>query len=147
MKARIERERVPHGDDPRFHLKLGRGSLSDVEFTVQLLQLRHGARAPEVRHPSTLRALAELERLGFVDPTDADHLAAAYRLCERARNYRYLLTGLPSDALPSDPGETEVLGRLLGFTHDPQQTMREQYRRLTRRARAVVERVFYGREP
>src|SRR5262249_21233342 len=42
MKARIERERIPTGEDPRFHLKLGRGSLSDVEFTVQLAQLRHG---------------------------------------------------------------------------------------------------------
>ena len=49
MKARIERERIPPGEDPQFHLKLGRGSLSDVEFTVQLLQLQHGAAHPEVR--------------------------------------------------------------------------------------------------
>ena len=40
MKARIERERIPAGEDPSFHLKLGRGSLSDVEWTAQLLQLR-----------------------------------------------------------------------------------------------------------
>jgi glutamate-ammonia-ligase adenylyltransferase len=126
---------------------LGRGSLSDVEFTVQLLQLRHGASAPEVRHPSTMRALHELERLGFVDATSADHLAAAYRLCERARNYRYLLTGMPGDSLPSDRGEAEVLGRMLGYAHAPQQVLREQYRRVTRRSRAVVERIFYGREP
>src|SRR4029079_10640049 len=54
MKARIERERVPQGEDSQFHLKLGRGSLSDVEFTVQLLQMRHGAAHPELRTPSTL---------------------------------------------------------------------------------------------
>ena len=45
MKARVERERVPAGEDPEFHLKLGPGSLSDVEWTVQLLQLRSGVRA------------------------------------------------------------------------------------------------------
>ena len=46
MKARIERERIPPGEDSRFHLKLGRGSLSDVEFTAQLEQLAHGAAQP-----------------------------------------------------------------------------------------------------
>ncbi len=51
MKARIERERIPPGEDPQFHLKLGRGSLSDIEFTVQLLQLEHGADHPERARP------------------------------------------------------------------------------------------------
>ena len=41
MKVRIEQERIAPGEDPEFHLKLGRGSLADIEFTVQLLQLRH----------------------------------------------------------------------------------------------------------
>ena len=40
LKARVERERIPAGEDPQFHLKLGRGSLSDVEWTAQLLQLQ-----------------------------------------------------------------------------------------------------------
>jgi glutamate-ammonia-ligase adenylyltransferase len=144
MKARIERERIPRGEDPQFHLKLGRGSLSDIEFTVQLLQLQHGARAPEVRTPSTMGALDALTKLGFVDPADAEQLAAAYHLCERARNYRYLLTGTPGDSLPVDSDEAAKLGRMLGFTHRPQQALREEYRRVTRRARAVVERLFYG---
>jgi [glutamine synthetase] adenylyltransferase / [glutamine synthetase]-adenylyl-L-tyrosine phosphorylase len=145
MKARIERERIPHGEDARFHLKLGRGSLSDVEFTVQLLQLQHGAAHSELRTPSTMDALAALEQLGYVDPKDAQVLAAAYRFSERARNYRYLLTGTPGDALPIDSDEATKLGRILGFTHRPQQELRDEYRRVTRRARAVVERVFYGR--
>ncbi len=42
LKARMEAERLPRGIDPRRHLKLGPGGLSDVEWTVQLLQLRHG---------------------------------------------------------------------------------------------------------
>jgi len=145
MKARIERERIPPGEDAQFHLKLGRGSLSDIEFTVQLEQLAHGALHPELRTTSTTTTLEQLARLGVLDHEDAGRLAEAYLLCERARNYRYLLTGTPGDSLPMDD-EAEKLARMLGYVHRPQQTLREEYRRVTRRSRDVVERVFYGRE-
>jgi [glutamine synthetase] adenylyltransferase / [glutamine synthetase]-adenylyl-L-tyrosine phosphorylase len=146
MKARIERERIPPNEDPRFHLKLGRGSLSDVEFTVQLLQLEHGARDPDVRATSTIGALHQLRATGLLAPDDADALEEAYRFCERARNARYLLTGKPGDALPTDGREATRLARLLGYTYRPQASLRDDYRRVTRRARRVVERVFYGRD-
>jgi glutamate-ammonia-ligase adenylyltransferase len=144
MKARIERERIPPGEDARFHLKLGRGSLSDIEFTVQLEQLAHGAAQPELIEASTLSALEALTKVGVLTPEDAEHLRAAYVLCERARNARYLLTGSPGDSLPIDSDEGVILARMLGYTHRPQQSLRDDYRRLTRRAREVVERVFYG---
>jgi len=145
MKARIERERIPPSEDPRFHLKLGRGSLSDVEFTVQLLQLQHGALHPVVRVTSTMGALHQLRARGLLDAGDADALEEAYRFCERARNARYLITGRPGDALPTDGREATRLGRLLGYGPQPQAGLRDDYRRVTRRARKVVERVFYGR--
>jgi [glutamine synthetase] adenylyltransferase / [glutamine synthetase]-adenylyl-L-tyrosine phosphorylase len=145
MKARIERERIPPNEDPTFHLKLGRGSLSDVEFTVQLLQLQHGARHPEVRAISTIDALHRLRDAALLEAADADALEEAYRFCERARNARYLLTGKPGDALPTDGREASRLARLLGYEHRPQASLRDDYRRVTRRARKVVERVFYGR--
>jgi [glutamine synthetase] adenylyltransferase / [glutamine synthetase]-adenylyl-L-tyrosine phosphorylase len=145
MKARIERERIPPNEDPRFHLKLGRGSLSDVEFTVQLLQLQHGARHPDVRATSTIDALHRLRNAGLLEVADADALEEAYRFCERARNARYLLTGKPGDALPTDGREAARLARLLGYVYRPQASLRDDYRRVTRRARRVVERVFYGR--
>ena len=144
MKARIERERIPPGEDPQFHLKLGRGSMSDVEFTVQLLQLVHGGEHPELRVPGTIDALARLRAGGFLDDADAEVLEESYRFCERARNARYLQTGQPSDALPGDPAELERLALLLGYVHQPNITLRDDYRRVTRRARRVVERVFYG---
>jgi [glutamine synthetase] adenylyltransferase / [glutamine synthetase]-adenylyl-L-tyrosine phosphorylase len=144
MKARIERERIPPGEDPQFHLKLGRGSLSDVEFTVQLLQLVHGGARRELRAPGTITALDRLRELGILDHEDSDALEAAYRFCERARNALYLRTGRPADALPSDHEELDRLGLLLGYVHQPQSSLRDDYRRTTRRARRVVERVFYG---
>jgi glutamate-ammonia-ligase adenylyltransferase len=146
MKARIERERIKPGEDPQFHLKLGRGSLSDIEFTVQLLQLVHGAAHAELRVTSTVVALERLAAVGLLDRDDAESLRDAYRLCERARNALYLLTNASSDSLPVSSDQAEPLGRMLGFVHRPQTSLRDEYRRVTRRARAVVERVFYGRE-
>jgi [glutamine synthetase] adenylyltransferase / [glutamine synthetase]-adenylyl-L-tyrosine phosphorylase len=143
IKARVERERIPAGEDPEFHLKLGRGGLTDVEFTVQLLQLEHGAAHPEVRDPSTTAALGKLAGAGILTPEDAQTLLDAYVLCERARNARFLVTGKPGDALPGGKDGVRV-ARLLGYVHRPEAGLRDDYRRLTRRARKVVERVFYG---
>ncbi len=143
MKARIERERIPPGEDPQFHLKLGRGSLSDVEFTVQLLQLVHGGEHPDLRVAGTIDALQRLRAYEVLDADDAEVLEEAYRFCERARNAHYLQTAQPSDALPSDKAELERLALLLGYVHRPHSVLRDDYRRVTRRARRVVERVFY----
>jgi glutamate-ammonia-ligase adenylyltransferase len=143
MKARIERERVPPGEDPQFHLKLGRGSLSDVEFCVQLLQLEHGGTERTLRTPGTIEALGRLRERRLLDEDDADSLEAAYRFCERARNALFLHTGRASDSLPTDRAEIEVLARMLGYVERPQSSLRDDYRRVTRRARRVVERVFY----
>jgi glutamate-ammonia-ligase adenylyltransferase len=139
MKARVERERIPPGDDPEFHLKLGRGSLSDIEWTAQLLQLRRGVPAT-----STIAALDALVTAGALDRDDRDALAEAYRFCERTRNRWFLVRGAPGDALPSQPEQLTRLARSLDTTASD---LRDDYRRVTRRARAVVERVFYGKVP
>jgi glutamate-ammonia-ligase adenylyltransferase len=132
MKARIERERIPAGEDPEFHLKLGKGSLVDIEFTVQLLQLIH-----RVPGAATLAALHDLTVL----EDEAAVLADAYRFCERTRNRWYLAGGGPSDALPQQPEALGALARSLDMTSNE---LRDTYRRVTRRARRVVERRFYG---
>ena len=136
MKARIERERIPRADDPAFHLKLGRGGLADVEWTVQLLQLRHGLFGQQ----GTLQALAALDQAGHIDDRDAAALRAAYVYCERTRNRLYLVRGATGDALPARPEQLGKLARSLGTT-GPE--LREEYLRVTRRSRDVVQRLFY----
>ena len=138
MKARVERERIPAGDDPQFHLKLGRGSLSDVEWTTQLLQLRH-----RVPSPGTMAALERLAASGALAASDAAILGEAYRFCEGTRNRLYLVNGAPKDALPT---RAEQLARLARSCDTTAAQLREDYRRVTRRARQVVERLFYARE-
>jgi glutamate-ammonia-ligase adenylyltransferase len=138
IKARVERERIPAGEDPDFHLKLGRGSLADVEFTTQLLQLQNG-----IRGVDTVDALERLVAAGVVAPDDRDVLVDAYRFCEAARSRLFLVRGGPGDSLPEASDELRRLARSLGTTG---WELREAYRRVTRRSRGVVERLFYGRE-
>lgn len=144
MKARVEQERIPLGEDPDFHVKLGRGALADVEWAVQLLQMEHGHAIPALRTASTLQALAALHDAGVVDAEDAAALDAAYRFCAAVRNRLYLRAGRTRDSLPTDPIEAAVVARSLGYDLAPRTALRQEYRRLTRRARRVVERRFYG---
>ena len=136
LKARIERERIPAGEDPQFHLKLGRGSLSDVEWTAQLLQLSHGVVAT-----GTVEALQELRIAGVLDAGDAAILINAYRFCEATRNRLHLVRGAPGDSLPATGVPLSTLARSLATTPTE---LRDTYRRHTRRARRVVQRLFYG---
>ncbi|MCL2780436.1 MAG: bifunctional [glutamine synthetase] adenylyltransferase/[glutamine synthetase]-adenylyl-L-tyrosine phosphorylase, partial [Actinomycetia bacterium] len=53
IKGRVDAERLPRGADPATHLKLGRGGLADVEWTIQLLQLWHGHEVAALRTTST----------------------------------------------------------------------------------------------
>ena len=134
LKVRMDRERLAPNEDPEFHLKLGRGSLSDIEFTVQLLQLRHG-----IVEPSTTVALAALVEAGHLPAEEADALEASYRFCERTRNRAQLVVGA-GDALPTRPELVTPIARSLGLTVSE---LRERFRQVTRRARRVVERRFY----
>ena len=144
LKARVDSERLPRGADPATHTKLGRGGLADVEWTVQLLQLRHGARVAGLRTPRTLAALAAARDAGLLLPDDAAALEAAWRMATRARNAVVLVRGRPSDQLPRLGRDLLGVMRVVGYPpgRDPGQFL-DDYRRATRRARQVVERVFY----
>jgi glutamate-ammonia-ligase adenylyltransferase len=144
LKARMEAERMPRGTDPAMHLKLGPGGLSDVEWVVQLLQLTHAHEVPALRTTRTLTALAAAQEAGLIRRDDAAALAASWRLATRIRNAVVLLRGRSSDVLPSKQAELAAVSRILGYPPDATQDLVEDYRRTARRARAVMERLFYG---
>jgi glutamate-ammonia-ligase adenylyltransferase len=141
IKARVEKERIPAGEDPDYHLKLGPGSISDVEFLTQLLQLRHGGENPRLRVPGTLDALALLEADGVLEPFEQRALSESYLFCTKVRLRLHLQIGRAVDSLPTGPEELRSLASSLGF--DRASELREEYRRVTRRARKVFETRFY----
>ncbi|MDQ1689642.1 MAG: [glutamine synthetase] adenylyltransferase / [glutamine synthetase]-adenylyl-L-tyrosine [Frankiaceae bacterium] len=144
IKARVEAERLPRGADPSLHTKLGRGGLADVEWTVQLLQLRHAHEVEGLRTTGTLRALHAARDAGLVSPPDAEALEQAWRLASRVRDGIMLSRGRPGDSLPTDVRELAAVARAVGYPAGRVADLLEDYRRATRRARAVVERVFYA---
>jgi glutamate-ammonia-ligase adenylyltransferase len=143
VKARIDDERLPRGADPATHLKLGRGGLSDIEWTVQLLQMQHAGAVPELRTTRTLDALRAAAVAGLLDEQDAETLVRAWRLVSRVRNAVTLVRGKPSDQLPRDTAELSGVSYVLGYGPGASDELVNDYLRATRRARAVVERVFY----
>ncbi|MBP1241766.1 glutamate-ammonia-ligase adenylyltransferase [Frigoribacterium sp. PvP120] len=144
IKARVEAERLPRGAEPSRHLKLGRGSLSDVEWFVQLLQLQHAHAVPALRTPSTLDALAAAEEAGLVSSGDAQKLHDAWVIASRARSAGVLWTSRTSDVLPTDRRQLEGVARLMEYPPGSATRLEEDYLAATRRARAVFERGFYG---
>jgi glutamate-ammonia-ligase adenylyltransferase len=144
IKARVESERLPQAADPARHLKLGRGSLSDVEWFVQLIQLQHGAEIPGLRTTSTLEALHEAERALFVTTLDAKKLRDAWILASRARSAMTLWTARTADVLPTDRQQLDGVARLLEYPPGSASRLEEDYLRVTRLARAVFEKRFYG---
>ncbi|WAZ21298.1 bifunctional [glutamine synthetase] adenylyltransferase/[glutamine synthetase]-adenylyl-L-tyrosine phosphorylase [Streptomyces cinnabarinus] len=144
LKARMESERLPRGADPKLHTKLGPGGLSDVEWTVQLLQMRHGAHEPGLRTTRTRAALAAAAAAGLIPTEDAATLDEAWVLATRVRNAVMLVRGRAGDTFPSDARELAAVGRYLGYGPGRVGDMLDDYRRTARRARGVVDELFYG---
>ena len=143
IKARVDAERLPRGADPSTHVKLGPGGLADVEWTVQLLQLRHAAQVEGLRTTATLPALEAAVDAELLSRSDADELSAAWRLAQRLRNVMMLVRGKPADSLPHDPRNRAGVAYLLGRGPEGFEAVDDEWRRTARRARAVVDRVFW----
>ncbi|EOM76047.1 bifunctional [glutamine synthetase] adenylyltransferase/[glutamine synthetase]-adenylyl-L-tyrosine phosphorylase [Rhodococcus rhodnii] len=143
IKARVDSERLPRGADPATHTKLGRGGLADVEWTVQLLQLRHAHAVPALHNTSTLETLDVLEQTELLDAENVELLRESWTLATKARNALVLVRGKPTDQLPSSGRVLAGVACIAGWgaVSDVGEFL-DHYMRVTRRARGVVEDVF-----
>jgi glutamate-ammonia-ligase adenylyltransferase len=142
MRERIERERVKPPEAARFHFKLGRGSLADVQFAVELSLMRFGGQHPEVRSRRTLEAIERLAAGGHLEDTVARDLAEAFVFLSDVKNALEMDRRVHAEAIPAGPGEQTVLARRLGFEEYPRQAFLERYLHVTRSCRRAMERVF-----
>ena len=146
IKARVEAERLPRGADPAFHLKLGRGSLSDVEWLVQFFQLQHSFEHASLRTTSTRSGVKALADLGILSKAEAKTLDTAWVLATKIRSAEIITSGRSSDVLPRSARDMEAVGRWCGYEPNQGSQLEEDYLKATRRARAIFERRFYGFE-
>jgi glutamate-ammonia-ligase adenylyltransferase len=142
IKARVEAERLPRGADPNTHTKLGRGGLADIEWTVQLIQLRHAHKVPALHNTSTLATLDAIGAAELIAEGDVDLLRQAWLTATRARNALVLVRGKPTDQLPGPGRQLNAVALAAGWGSDDGGEFLDNYLRVTRRAKAVVRKVF-----
>ncbi|WP_436406023.1 bifunctional [glutamine synthetase] adenylyltransferase/[glutamine synthetase]-adenylyl-L-tyrosine phosphorylase [Corynebacterium casei] len=144
MKARVDNERLPRGADRNTHTKLGRGGLSDVEWTVQLLTMMHAHEHPELQNPSTLGTLDALEETGILPAKKAESLREAWLMATDARNALVLVRGKRVDQLPTPGLQLAQVAGAAGWKPEENQYFLDAYLKATRHARRVVDEVFWG---
>lgn len=144
MKARVDNERLPRGADRNTHTKLGRGGLTDIEWTVQLLTMMHAHEYPELHDPSTLRVLDVLEKEEIIPPKQVRDLRSAWLMATDCRNALVLVRGKRVDQLPTPGSQLAQVAGAAGWPPEENQEFLEAYLKLTRHARKVVDEVFWG---
>ena len=144
MKARIDDERLPRGADRNTHTKLGRGALTDIEWTAQLLTMMHAHEHEELHNTSTLEVLDVVAEKKIIPAEQVAVLREAWLCATNARNALVLVKGRRTDQLPGPgPALAQVAGAA-GWDPEDYQGFLEHYLRLTRKARQVVDEVFWG---
>ncbi|MDQ1248278.1 MAG: [glutamine synthetase] adenylyltransferase / [glutamine synthetase]-adenylyl-L-tyrosine, partial [Actinomycetota bacterium] len=141
MRRRVE-QNIPAKHAGR-ELKLGPGGLRDIEFSVQMLQMVHGASDITVRAPATLTALEQLATWGYVGREDAQALAEAYAF-QRTLEHRLQLRSLRrTHMLPEAPEDLRWLGRSIGLQSDPAEELLKRWRSVSLDVRRLHEKLFY----
>lgn len=129
MRAKLEATAPPRS------LKRGPGGLVDVEFAVQVLQLKHGAERPEVLEPNVWAALDALEAAGLLPGAEADPLRAGYTFLRGVEARLRIVTDRPLTELPEAPDDVAKLARRLG--HADPAGFRAAFRDTAARVRAA----------
>ena len=118
LKRQIELSVAQRGESED-EVKLGRGGIRDIEFTVQFMQLLHGSEHPIVRGGNSMKALYDLRREGLLQDADAEPLASAYVFLRSVEHRLQLHGDLQVHRLPSDPVTRRRIARSLGYLDQP----------------------------
>ncbi len=101
-------------------VKLSRGGIREIEFTVQLLQVVRGGQFPELRTRPTLSALTRLVKAGLMPPSTAQALAEAYVFLRQVEHRIQYLDDQQTHVLPTQDHDLDWIANTLGFATAPQ---------------------------
>jgi glutamate-ammonia-ligase adenylyltransferase len=147
LKTRMEKERIPKGRNPRYHIKLGPGTLSDIEWLVQLMQLKWMDEYPSLKSVSTFDLMKTMAVYGLLDNDSVSILYHTYTLCLDIRNALFLTTAKSQDILPQDFGVLSKIASIIGMKGSKKAyELENEYLRSTRNTRAIFEEHFYDSE-
>lgn len=146
LRGRMERE-LSHERRGRRDLKLGRGGIVDIEFAVQLLQMRHGA-DPRVRTTETPAAIEALGAAGYLTPAQAEVLRDGYaflrKLDQRIRVVHADASQLLEERAPGIPPLARRIGIRGRTAAEAAAELFARYGEVTERVRAVYEEIVAG---
>ena len=147
LKARMEAERLPRGVSRDRHLKLGRGGLSDVEWTVQLMQLQYASKHESLRVVGTMQALKALQSEHFISDEDAEVLSRCWHMCSAVRNANFLWSGsmARADIIPTDSYSLGGIATYLGYEPNQGRVFENDLLATMRQCREIMSRLFYAR--
>ena len=114
LKRRIDRE-LGRRETSERNIKLGPGSIREIEFFVQAFQLLYGGSNPEIRAPQTLSALDRLLEYEFIERNDYQVLRKAYLFLRDLEHKLQLVEDLQTHELPRLDSELARCAHRLGF--------------------------------
>jgi len=100
-------------------VKLSRGGIREIEFTVQLLQVVRGGQFPELRTRPTLDALQRVARAGLMPVATAQALARAYVFLRQVEHRIQYLDDQQTHVLPTDDADLTWIAATLGYADAP----------------------------
>jgi glutamate-ammonia-ligase adenylyltransferase len=124
----------------QWNLKRGSGGTVDIEFLVQMLQLKYGGDDPSVHVPGTLPALEALFEAGYLERADYEHCSRSYRLLRSVEARIRLMNATGRHELPQDATEICRLAYLLGYPDT--QALVDETEKARRENRTRFERLF-----
>ncbi|HVS62821.1 MAG TPA: glutamine synthetase adenylyltransferase [Thermoanaerobaculia bacterium] len=138
MRERQVRHLVTPGT---LNAKFSPGCLVDLEYVVQLLQIRHGGERPALRSPNVLAAIGELHAAGILDARDYDTLAGSYRFYRRLIDALRMVRGHAKDLTvpPVDSDEFRFLARRFG---EPSERLAATLDRMLTQVPRLAERLL-----
>lgn len=115
IRRRMEVELGKETAENQFHLKAGAGGLIDVEFSTQLLQLKHGQGQPDLREPNTLAALQKLRQQKLVSPDQYKAFTQGYEFLRLLENRLRLNSPYGATTIARTPQVLTKLSRQAGM--------------------------------
>lgn len=150
VKRRYEAMTSSKGESES-NIKLGRGGIRDIEFTLQMLQLRHGGCRRELRQPNTFEVLTAVEKIGLLTPEECTALGDAYCFLRRIENRLQLFENRQVFNLPTAMTQQKWLAVSMGYRDKEnipaEEAFHKDLSRLRSRCREIFERVFFGLKP
>jgi glutamate-ammonia-ligase adenylyltransferase len=146
IRHRMEIELAKEAEENSFHIKAGVGGLVDVEFAVQLMQLKHGYRHPALQISNTLVALTEIRKLELISLSDFQVLYLGYEFLRFLENRLRIASPFGSGTFHRQSKSLGKTSRLLGYssTIDPRaaKDFEGAYLNITGSVRNVYQRIM-----